>query len=105
MVQPIFQFRCKNKLGKNVFAINRHTFPSRKQIKYSTVNTLQVSYSYTQNISQIIKRRYKNVTQIKLECNCRIKTECALDHNRWKEDIFKYTALTTFQPKKWKEIM
>ena len=35
-----FQFRCKNKRGKNVFAINRHTFPSRKQIKSSTVRHL-----------------------------------------------------------------
>ena len=32
LVQPTFQFKCKNKRGKNILAINRHTFPSNKQV-------------------------------------------------------------------------
>ena len=41
LVQATFWFRCKNKREKNVFAIKRHTFPFRKQIKYSTVTHLK----------------------------------------------------------------
>ena len=49
LVQPNFQFKCKNKIGKNVFAINGH--------KIFNGNSVKVSYSCTQNISQIIKRQ------------------------------------------------
>ena len=49
LVQPNFQFQCKNKIGKNVFAINGH--------KIFNGNSVKVSYSRTQNISQIIQRQ------------------------------------------------
>ena len=32
LVQPTFQFKCKNKRGKNVSAINTLTFPSSKRV-------------------------------------------------------------------------
>ena len=42
MVKPTFQFKRKNKRGKNIFAINRLTFPSSKQVpKILTVKPLK----------------------------------------------------------------
>ena len=32
LVQPTFQVKRKKKRGKNVFSINRHIFPSKKQV-------------------------------------------------------------------------
>ena len=49
LVQPNFQFQCKSKIEKNVFAINGH--------KIFNGNSVKVSYSCTQNISQIIQRQ------------------------------------------------
>ena len=68
-------------------------------------DTVKVSYSCIQNISQIIKRHNNKGTQTKrhhqLACNCCIKTESPLNGGCRKEDvIYKCTARTTFQPKK-----
>ena len=44
-----------------------------------------------QNILNIINGHNKTVTQIKgqhqLQCNCRVKTECPLNGDCWKEDV------------------
>ena len=85
--------------------IGTHLPPANKLHKIFNRNTVEVNYSCTQNISQIIKGHNKKVTQLKwhhqLECNCRIKTECPLNGDCRKEDvIYKCTALTIFQPKK-----
>ena len=63
--------------------IDTHFPPANKLHKIFNRNIVKVSYSFTQNISQIIKGHNKKVTQIKwnhqLECNCRIKTKCPLN--------------------------
>ena len=84
--------------------IGTHFPPANKLLKIFNGNIVKVSYSYTQNISQIIKGHNKKVIQIKrhhqLECNCRIKTKYPLNGDCCKEDIiYKCTALATFQPK------
>ena len=85
--------------------IDTHFPPANKLHKIFNRNTVKVSYSCTQNISQILKGHNKKVTQIKrnhqLECNCRIETEGSLNGDCRKEDVTcKCTGLTTFQPKK-----
>ena len=105
MVQLTFQFKCKNRRGKNIFAIDTHFPQTNKLQKIFNRNTVKVGYSCTQNISQIIKRHNKKVTQVKrhhqLECDCRIKTKCPLNGDCRKENvIYTCTALTTFQPPK-----
>ena len=106
MVQPTYQFKYKSKRGKIFLQlIETHFPPANKLHKIFNCNTVKVSYSCGQNISQIIKGHNKKVTQIKrhhqLECNCRIKSECPFNGDCRKEDvIYKYAALTIFQPKK-----
>ena len=85
--------------------IDRHFPPANKLHKIFNRSTVKVSYSCTQNISQIIKGHNKKNTDIKrhrqLKNNCRIKTECPFNGDCRKEDvIYKCTALTIFQPKK-----
>ena len=44
LVQPTFQLKCKTKRAKNVFAINRHTFPpANKLLKICNRNIIRVS--------------------------------------------------------------
>ena len=81
-----------------------HFPPANKLHKVFNGNTVKVSYSCSQNISQIIKGQTKKVTQTKwrhqLECNCCIKTEYPLNSNCRKEYvIYKCTVLTTLQPR------
>ena len=67
-------------------------FPSTNKLhQIFNRNTVEVRYTCTQNIPQIIKRHNKKVTHLKrhhqLECNYRIKTECPLNGYFWKEAI------------------
>ena len=83
--------------------IDTHFPLANKLHKILNRNTVKVSYSWIQNISQIIKGHNKEITQIKrhhqLECNCQIKTRYSLNSDCRKEDlIYKCTALTLFQP-------
>ena len=85
--------------------IDTHFPPANKLQKMFKRNTVKVSYSCTQNISQIIKGHDENVKSIKrhhrLKHNCRIKTECPFNDDCRKENvIYKCTVLTTFQTKK-----
>ena len=104
MVQPTFQVKRKKNVAKMFLQlIDTYFPPTNKLHKTFNRNTVKVSYSCTQNVSQIIKGHNKKVSQIKrhhqLECNCRIKTECPLNGDCRKEDvIYKCTVLTTFQP-------
>ena len=56
---------------------------SSKLHKIFNKNTVTVSYSYTQNMLQIIKEHNKKIvqkeTQETLECSCRVKTDCTLN--------------------------
>ena len=85
--------------------IDTHFPPTNKLHKIFNRHTVKVSYSCTQNTSQIIKGDNKKVLKTnplhQLECNCCIKTECPLNGDCCIEDvIYKCTALTTFQFKK-----
>ena len=103
---PPFSVKVKTNVAKIFLQlIDTHFPPANKLHKIFNRNTVKVSYSCTQNISQILNGHNKKVTQIKLhhqlECNCRIKTECPLNGDCRKENvIYNFTALTTFQPKK-----
>ena len=103
---PTFSLNLKINMAKTFLQlVDTHFPPTNKLHKIFNRNTVKVSYSCTQNISQIIKVHHKKVTQIKrhhqLEHNCCIKTKCPLNDNCRKEDvIYKCKALTTFQPKK-----
>ena len=79
--------------------IEKHFPRSRKLHKIFNKNTVKVSYSCTQNMSQIIKGHNKKIvqkeTQETLECNCRVKTDCPLNGDCRKESvIYKCTATT-----------
>ena len=84
--------------------IDTHFPPANKLHKVFNRNAFKVSYSCTENISQITKGHNKKVTQIKrhhqIECNPHIKTECPRNGDCRKEDvIYKYAALTRSLPK------
>ena len=80
--------------------IDTHFPPTHKLHKIFIRNTVKVSYSCTQNISEIINGHNKKVRQMKrdhhLECDCRIKPN---DH-LMAVAVKNSTVLTTFQPKK-----
>ena len=103
---PAFSLNVKTNVAKMFSQLIDTHFPRTNKLhKIFNRNTVKVSYSCTQNTSQIIKGHNKKVSQIKplhqLECNCRIKTECPLNCDcRIKDVIYKCTALTTFQFKK-----
>ena len=103
---PPFSLNVKTNVAKKFLQLIDTHFPTANKLhKTFNRNTVKVSYSCTQNISQILNGHNKKVTQIKLhhqlECNCRIKTECPLNGDCRKENvIYNFTALTTFQPKK-----
>ena len=96
MFNPPLSLNVKTNVAK-IFSqlIDTHFSPANNLHKIFNRNIVKVSYSCTQNISQIIKGHNKKVTQIKkhhqLQCNCRIKTECALNGYYQKEAvIYKY---------------
>ena len=79
--------------------IEKHFLRSSKLHKIFNKNTVKVSYSCTQNMSQIIKGRNKKIvqkeTQDTLECNCKVETDCPLNGDCRKENvIYKCTAAT-----------
>ena len=96
---PLFSLNAKTNVAKMFLQLIDTYFPPVNKLhKIFNCNTIKVSYSCTQNISQIIKGHNKKVKQMKrhhqLGCNCRIKTECPLNGNCRKEDvIYKCTAL------------
>ena len=80
--------------------IDRHFPPTNKLHKIFNRNTVKVSYSCIQNISEIIYGHNKKVTQMKrhhqLGCDCRTKPNVHL----MAVSVKNSTVLTTFQPKK-----
>ena len=71
--------------------IEKHFPRSSKLHKIFNKNTVKVSYSCTQKMSQIIKGHNKKMvqkeTQEALVCNCRVKTECPLNGDCRKESV------------------
>ena len=100
-LNPPFSLIVKTNMAKIFLQLIDTHFPQANKLhKIFNRNTVKVSYSYTQNISQIIRGHNKKVTQIKrnhqLECNCPIKTECPLKSDCRKENVmYKSTVLTT----------
>ena len=85
--------------------INKHFPRSNKLNKIFNRNTVKVSYSCTENVTQIIKGHNKNVTkrtvQKQLVCNCHNKQDCPVNGNCRKENvIYKCTAWTPSNEKK-----
>ena len=81
---PSFSLNVKTNVAKMFLQVIDTRFPSVNKLhKTFNRNTVKVSYSDTQNISQIIKGYNMRVTRIKrqhqLECNCYMKTECSIN--------------------------
>ena len=81
-------------------------FPRTHRLhKILNLNTIKVSYSYTSNVQQLIKK-HSNFIQNKknkttLSCNRRDKNGCPLNGNRRTENvIYKCTSLTKNNVKK-----
>ena len=73
--------------------IEKHFPCSSKLHKIFNKNTIKVSYSCTQNMSQIIKGHDKKIvqkeTQETSDCNCRVKTDCPLNGDCRKESVIE----------------
>ena len=84
--------------------IEKHFHRSSKLHKIFNKNTVKVSCSCTQNMSQIIKGHNKKIvqkeTQETLECNCRVKTDCPLNGDCRKESVIYKCTATTCNSKK-----
>ena len=97
---PPFNLDVSTNVAKIFLNLIEKHFPrSSKLHKIFNKNTVKVSYSCTQNMSQIIKGHNKKIvqkeTQETLECNCRVKTDCPLNGDCRKESvIYKCTATT-----------
>ena len=97
---PAFNLDVSTKMAKIFLNLIEKHFPrSSKLHKIFNKSTVKVSYSCTQNMSQIIKGHNKKIaqkeTQETLPCNCRVKTDCPLNGDCRKESvIYKCTAIT-----------
>ena len=97
---PPFNLDVSTNVAKIFLNLIEKHFPrSSKLHKIFNKNTVKVSYSCTQNMSQIIKGHNKKIaqkeTQETLQCNCRVKTDCPLNGDCRKESvIYKCTAIT-----------
>ena len=85
--------------------IDQHFPESNKLHVIFNRNTVKVSYSFTQNMSRIIKSHNKivinkDVRELK-SCNCRVKSECPLNGQCQVTDIiYKCTVLSPDKPNK-----
>ena len=83
--------------------IEKHFPRSSKLHKIFKKNTVKVSYSCTQNISQIIKGHNKKIvkkeTQETLDYNCRFKADCPLNGDCRKESVIYKCRATTCDSK------
>ena len=85
--------------------IDQHFPESNKLHVIFNRNTVKVSYSFTQNMSRIIKSHNKivinkGVRELK-SCNCRVKSECPLNGQCQVTDIiYKCTVLSPDKPNK-----
>ena len=97
---PPFNLDVSTNVAKIFLNLIEKHFPgSSKLYKIFNKSTVKVSYSCTQNMSQIMKGRNKKIvqkeTQETLECNRRVKTDCPLNNDCRKESvIYKCTATT-----------
>ena len=85
--------------------IDKHFPKSNNLHKIFNRNTVKVSYSCTENMSQIIKKHNKEVTSNKVtappDCNCRKKDQCPLNGNCLATNvIYQATAKSTTNQEK-----
>ena len=84
--------------------MEKHFPRSSKLHKIFNKNTVKVSYSCTQNMSQIIKGHNKKIVQKDiqetLDCNCRVRTDCPLNGDCRKENVIYKCTATSCDSKK-----
>ena len=95
-------FPKSNKLHKTF--IEKHFPKSNKLHKTFNRNTVKVSYSCMENVSQIIKKHNKHVTNVDVRsiapCNCRDKNNCPMNGNcRVENVVYKCVASATKKSK------
>ena len=80
---PPFTQTVKTNVAKSFFRLLDKHFPkSHLLYKIFNRNTIKVSYSCTNNVSQMIKQHNRNISNKKEKqtnlCNCRNKNQCSL---------------------------
>ena len=93
-------FNVKTNVAKMLLQLKDAHFPQANKLhKIFNCSIVKVTYSCTQNISQIIKVYNKKVTNIKWyhQFECSSSTDCPPNGNCWKENvIYKCATLTMF---------
>ena len=98
---PPFTQTVKTNVAKLFFRLLDKHFPKSHLLhKIFNRNTIKVSYSCMNNVSQIIKQHNRNVSNKKEKqtnpCNCRNKNECPLNGNcKVQNVIYKCTVSAT----------
>ena len=85
LFNPRYNQCVTSNIGRDFLNLKSKDFPSQSPLdKIFNWNNIKVSYSYTSNVSQIIKGHNKKIetihsnTQPKKQCNCRDKKTCPL---------------------------
>ena len=102
---PPFNLDVSTNVAKIFMNLIEKHFPrSSKLHKIFNENTVKVSYTCTQNMSQIIKGHNKKIIQEEkqeaLDCNCRVKTDFPLNGGCRKERVIYKCTATTCDSKK-----
>ena len=98
---PPFTQTVKTNVAKSLFRLLDKHFPkSHLLYKIFNRNTIKVSYSCTNNGSQMIKQHNRNIFNKKEKqtnlCNCRNKNLCSLNENcKVQNVIYKFTVSAT----------
>ena len=102
---PPFSKNVTTNVAKIFFRLLEKHFPKPNKLhKIFNRNTVKVSYSCTENVSQIIKIHNKRVTKINersiAPCNCRDKNNCPMNGNcRVENVVYKCVFYATEKPK------
>ena len=97
---PLFNANVSTNVAKIFLRLIDKYFPrSHKPNNIFNRNTVKVSYSYMENMANIIKGHSNKLTNTKirqqLACSCRVKSDCPLNGDCRKESIvYKCTACT-----------
>ena len=103
---PPFNTSVTTDVGRRFLNLVGKPFPKENNLhKISNKNMLKVSYSCSQNMTQIINSHNKKVKQTKkeesLSCNCRQKNDCPMDGKcRTMNTVYKCIASVPTKPDK-----
>ena len=103
---PPFNTSVTTDVGRRFLNLVEKPFPKENNLhKISNKNMLKVSYSCSQNMTQIINSHNKKVKQTKkeesLSCNCRQKNDCPMDGKcRTMNTVYKCIASVPTKPDK-----